>query len=123
MDRMLYTAMSGAKHSMDQQSVVSNNLANVSITGLRTQLDAVRAVPIQGEARLDTRTSAVTTTPAGQHFSRQSGDDNHHGNKKTVAANRQRPNHNGSKIHSGKCTRRIPPAYAFPGTPAGLSNG
>ena len=64
MDRMLYTAMSGAKHSMDQQSVVSNNLANVSTTGFRAQLDAVRAVPIQGEARLDTRTSAVTTTPA-----------------------------------------------------------
>ncbi|MDR5898755.1 flagellar basal body rod protein FlgF [Halomonas vilamensis] len=63
MDRMLYTAMSGAKHSMDQQAVVSNNLANASTTGFRAQLDAVRAVPIQGEARLDTRTSAVTTTP------------------------------------------------------------
>ncbi|MCL7929299.1 flagellar basal body rod protein FlgF [Halomonas llamarensis] len=63
MDRMLYTAMSGAKHSMDQQSVVSNNLANVSTTGFRAQFDAVRAVPIQGEARLDSRTHAVTTTP------------------------------------------------------------
>ncbi|WP_075881955.1 flagellar basal body rod protein FlgF [Vreelandella massiliensis] len=63
MDRMLYTAMSGAKHSMDQQAVVSNNLANVSTTGFRAQLDAVRAVPLQGEARLDSRTHAVTTTP------------------------------------------------------------
>ncbi|GAA3903459.1 flagellar basal body rod protein FlgF [Halomonas cibimaris] len=64
MDRMLYTAMSGAKHSMDQQSVVSNNLANVSTTGFRAQLDAVRSVPVMGEGRLPTRTSAVTTTPA-----------------------------------------------------------
>ncbi|MYL24618.1 flagellar basal-body rod protein FlgF [Halomonas alkaliantarctica] len=63
MDRMLYTAMSGAKHSMDQQAVVSNNLANVSTTGFRAQLDAVRAVPLQSEARLDSRTHAVTTTP------------------------------------------------------------
>lgn len=63
MDRMLYTAMSGAKHSMDQQAVVSNNLANASTTGFRAQLDAVRAVPIQGEARLDSRAHAVTTTP------------------------------------------------------------
>ena len=68
MDRMLYTAMSGAKHSMDQQSVVSNNLANVTTTGFRAQFDAVRSVPIQGEARLDSRTHAVTTTP-GSDFS------------------------------------------------------
>lgn len=63
MDRMLYTAMSGAKHSMDQQSVVSNNLANVSTTGFRAQMEAARSVPVMGEARLATRTSAVTTTP------------------------------------------------------------
>lgn len=68
MDRMLYTAMSGAQHSMNQQSVVSHNLSNVSTTGFRAQLDAVRSVPVQGEARLPTRTSAVTTTP-GTDFS------------------------------------------------------
>ena len=68
MDRMLYTAMSGAKHTMDQQSVVSNNLSNVSTTGFRGQLQAARSVPVQGEALLATRTSAVTTTP-GSDFS------------------------------------------------------
>ena len=46
MDRMLYTAMSGAKHTMDQQSVVSNNLSNVSTAGFRAQLQAVRSVPV-----------------------------------------------------------------------------
>lgn len=68
MDRMLYTAMSGAKHTMDQQSVVSNNLSNVSTTGFRAQLQAARSVPVQGEALLATRTSAVATTP-GSDFS------------------------------------------------------
>ena len=72
MDRMLYTAMSGAKHTMDQQSVVSNNLSNVSTTGFRGQLQAARAVPVQGEALLATRTSAVTTTP-GSDFSQGPG--------------------------------------------------
>ncbi|TVP45453.1 MAG: flagellar basal body rod protein FlgF [Halomonas sp.] len=68
MDRMLYTAMSGAKHTMDQQSVVSNNLSNVTTAGFRAQLQAARSVPVQGEALLATRTSAVTTTP-GSDFS------------------------------------------------------
>ncbi|MCZ0928063.1 flagellar basal-body rod protein FlgF [Vreelandella janggokensis] len=63
MDRMLYTAMSGAKHTMDQQSVVSNNLANVATSGFRAQLQAARSVPVEGDALLSTRTSAVTTTP------------------------------------------------------------
>lgn len=68
MDRMLYTAMSGAKHSMDQQGVVSNNLSNATTTGFRAQFDAVRSVPVQGDGRLETRTVAVTTTP-GSDFS------------------------------------------------------
>ncbi|WP_346797044.1 flagellar basal body rod protein FlgF [Halomonas sp. Bachu 37] len=63
MDRMLYTAMSGAKQSMDQQSVVSHNLSNVSTSGFRAQLQAARSVPTQGDALLPTRVSAVTTTP------------------------------------------------------------
>ena len=68
MDRMLYTAMSGAKHSMDQQSVVNNNLSNVSTAGFRAQLQAARSVPIEGAGILPTRVSAVTTTP-GTDFS------------------------------------------------------
>ena len=68
MDRMLYTAMNGAKNAMDQQSVVSNNLANVTTTGFRGQLQAARSVPVQGEAFLATRTSVMTTTP-GSDFS------------------------------------------------------
>ncbi|MFW6346059.1 MAG: flagellar basal body rod protein FlgF, partial [Halomonas sp.] len=63
MDRILYTAMSGAKQSMSQQSVVSHNLANVDTAGFRAQLHAMRAVPVQGEAAHATRTSVAATTP------------------------------------------------------------
>ncbi|MDP3536527.1 MAG: flagellar basal body rod protein FlgF [Halomonas sp.] len=68
MDRMLYTAMSGAKHTMDQQSVISQNLSNVSTAGFRAQLQAARSVPVMGDGALATRVSAVTTTP-GTDFS------------------------------------------------------
>lgn len=68
MDRILYTAMSGAKQSMDQQSVVSHNLANVSTSGFRAQLHAMRAVPVQGDGALPTRVSVAATTP-GSDFS------------------------------------------------------
>lgn len=63
MDRMLYTAMSGAKHTMDQQAVISQNLSNVSTAGFRAQLQAARSVPVLGDGALATRVSAVTTTP------------------------------------------------------------
>jgi len=66
-DRILYTAMSGAKQTMDQQAVVSHNLANVSTSGFRAQLHAMRAVPVQGEG-LPTRVSVAATTP-GSDFS------------------------------------------------------
>jgi len=60
--------MSGAKHTMDQQSVVSQNLSNVSTAGFRAQLQAARSVPVLGDGALATRVSAVTTTP-GTDFS------------------------------------------------------
>ncbi|MFD1215497.1 MULTISPECIES: flagellar basal body rod protein FlgF [Microbulbifer] len=63
MDRILYTAMSGARQSMEQQSVVSHNLANATTSGFRAQLSAMRAVPVQGDGQLATRTSVVASTP------------------------------------------------------------
>ncbi|WP_280549049.1 MULTISPECIES: flagellar basal-body rod protein FlgF [unclassified Halomonas] len=63
MDRILYTAMSGARQSMEQQSVVSHNLANVDTAGFRAQLHAMRAVPVQGDGVLPTRVSVAASTP------------------------------------------------------------
>lgn len=68
MDRMIYTAMSGAQQSFNRQAIVSNNLANVSTAGFRGQLDAMRAVPVQGAGAWGTRVSVMTTTP-GTDFS------------------------------------------------------
>jgi flagellar basal-body rod protein FlgF len=61
MDRLIYTAASGAKHILEQQATTSNNLANVSTTGFRAQLDTFRAVPIQSEG-LPTRAFVVDNT-------------------------------------------------------------
>ena len=63
MDKMIYTAMSAARQTMDQQSVISHNLANVDTSGFRAQLMNMRAVPVPAEGALPTRTSVVATTP------------------------------------------------------------
>lgn len=61
MDRMIYTAMSGAKHILEQQASNSHNLANATSTGFKAQLDAFRAVPIVSEG-LPTRAFVVDAT-------------------------------------------------------------
>jgi len=48
MDRLIYTAMSGAKHILAQQSTVAHNLANATSTGFKAQVDTFRAVPVKG---------------------------------------------------------------------------
>ncbi len=67
MDRMIYLAMTGARHVMEQQSTTSNNLANLNTTGFRAQLDSFRAVPVQGPS-LPTRAFVVDAT-TGSDFS------------------------------------------------------
>lgn len=62
MDRLIYTAASGAKHILEQQATTSNNLANVNTTGFRAQLDVFRAVPVQSEG-LPTRAFVVNSSP------------------------------------------------------------
>ena len=48
MDRMLYMAMNGAKQTMLAQAVNTNNLANVSTTGFRADLEQFRSMPMFG---------------------------------------------------------------------------
>jgi flagellar basal-body rod protein FlgF len=57
MDRLIYTAMTGAKGTMDQQAAVAHNLANATSTGFRAELHKLRAVEVQTEAM---RTRAFT---------------------------------------------------------------
>ncbi|MEI7446048.1 MAG: flagellar basal-body rod protein FlgF [Burkholderiales bacterium] len=61
MDRVIYTAMSGAKATMARQDALANNLANASTDGFRADLTAFRAVPIQGQGR-PTRVHALEAT-------------------------------------------------------------
>lgn len=62
MDRLLYIAMNGAKHSMLQQAVTAQNLANVSTNAYKAQQHAFRALPVFGEGA-PTRTFVVDSTP------------------------------------------------------------
>lgn len=66
MDRLIYTAMTGASHILQQQAAVSENLANNNTPGFRAQINAFRAVPLQGEG-LPTRIFVVDST-AGADF-------------------------------------------------------
>lgn len=74
MDRLIYTAMSGASAAAQRQAVLANNLANASTQGFRAELSAFRAVPLRGEGATtrvftveattghDTRTGSVERT-------------------------------------------------------------
>lgn len=61
MDRLIYTAMTGAKHALEQQATVSHNLANAATNGFRAQIDQFRAVPVISEG-LATRAFVVDAT-------------------------------------------------------------
>ena len=63
MDRLIYTAMTGAKGTMDQQAAVAHNLANATSTGFRAELHKLRAVEVQTEA-LRTRAFTVDASVA-----------------------------------------------------------
>ncbi|HEU0230715.1 MAG TPA: flagellar basal-body rod protein FlgF [Burkholderiaceae bacterium] len=63
MDRIIYTAMGGAQRTLEQQAVISNNLANASTDGFRRQLAIYRSVPVESPDTLPTRVGTVTSTP------------------------------------------------------------
>lgn len=62
MDRLIYTAMTGASQTLNRQAAVAHNLANVSSTGYRAEEHRLRAVQVQSNALqkgLATRAFAV----------------------------------------------------------------
>ncbi|MBA4141799.1 MAG: flagellar basal-body rod protein FlgF [Nitrosospira sp.] len=66
MDRMIYVAMTGAKHTLGQHAAVSHNLANTNTTGFRAEISTLRAVPVFSDT-LATRTFVVDSS-AGADF-------------------------------------------------------
>lgn len=73
MDRLIYTAMTGASHTLGQQAAVAHNLANANATGFRAELHKLRAVEVQTDA-LRTRAFVVDAsvsndfTPGGLQY-------------------------------------------------------
>ena len=63
MDRIIYTVANGANRVLDQQAVLSNNMANIGTTGFREQLVNYRSVPLVSGDGLSTRVATVATTP------------------------------------------------------------
>lgn len=61
MDKLIWTAASGARAAMARQDAVSSNLANASTDGFRAERPAFRAVPVQGDG-LATRVFGLETT-------------------------------------------------------------
>lgn len=69
MDRLIYTAASGARALMQRQDGLTQNLANANTPGFRADLVAFRAVPVRG----DGPTTRVIALEASAGFDDQSG--------------------------------------------------
>lgn len=67
MDKLIYVAMTGAKHALLRQEAVAHNLANAETPGFRAQLNAFRATPAVGDG-FPTRVYTVDST-IGADFS------------------------------------------------------
>ena len=50
MDRLIYTAMTGASQTLGRQAAVAHNLANATSTGYRAEEHRLRAVQVQSQA-------------------------------------------------------------------------
>lgn len=61
MDKLIYVAMTGAKHLMLRQENIAHNLANADTPGFRAELSAFRSAPAIGDG-LPTRAFAVDST-------------------------------------------------------------
>jgi flagellar basal-body rod protein FlgF len=62
-DKLIYTAMSGAKHIFGRQASIAHNLANAVSSGYRAEEHRLRAVPVRS-ATLPTRAFAVDASVA-----------------------------------------------------------
>jgi len=58
MDRIIYTAMTGASQVFSQQAAMAHNMANATTTGYRAEMHSFRAVPVEGPG-LPTRAFVV----------------------------------------------------------------
>ena len=64
MDKALYIAMTSAKHNMLGQAIRSNNLANASTNGFRSDFEQARSMGVYFGEGLPSRAYALTQNPA-----------------------------------------------------------
>lgn len=69
MDRLIYTAMTGASQTLERQAAVAHNLANVSTDGYRAAEHRLRAVQVQaqGSARQTALPTRAFVVDASTH--------------------------------------------------------
>jgi len=68
MDKLIYTAMTGARHDLLRQDVLTHNLANANTPGFRAQTVAFQSVPLLGgSGGADTRIFAIESTPGADY--------------------------------------------------------
>lgn len=67
MNKLIYTAMTGATQALEQQATTAQNLANANTNGFRAQIDSFQAIPVTGPAEFKTRTQ-VSNATVGTHF-------------------------------------------------------
>ena len=73
MDRLIYTAMTGASQTLNRQAAVAHNLANVSATGYRAEEHRLRAVQVQSNAAQKGLPTRAFTVDASTHTDFTSG--------------------------------------------------
>jgi flagellar basal-body rod protein FlgF len=73
MDRLIYTAMTGASQTLNRQAAVAHNLANVSTTGYRAEEHRLRAVQVQSNAQQKGLATRAFVVDASTHTDYTSG--------------------------------------------------
>jgi len=63
MDKSVFIAMTGASQNMAATAIHANNLANISTTGFKQDLEQARAMPVFG-GHFPSRVYAMTERPA-----------------------------------------------------------
>lgn len=66
MDKLIYTAMTGARSALERQADIAHNLANASSTGYRAEEHRLRAVPVLSQA-LPTRAFVIDASVANDY--------------------------------------------------------
>ena len=73
MDRLIYTAMTGASQTLNRQAAVAHNLANVNSTGYRAEEHRLRAVQVQSNGPQKGLATRAFVVDASTHTDYASG--------------------------------------------------